>query len=1105
MEDGWEVVRWRDVQVGDFVKVTNRSFIPADLLVVTTSEPLGMCYIETSNLDGETNLKIHQAHPELAELGLNRDKILGVHVAVECDAPNNSLYTFNGAMVMFDKDGERLPLGPKQVLLRGAMLRNTAWAVGIALYTGHEAKVMLNANATRSKASSVEKRINLQIFLIFCLQIFLCLFSAVGRGLWADSPGRRHRYLMEDSNTVKEAAVSFFTFLILYNNLIPISLYVSLELVKFIQASLINSDVEMYDPPSDTPAKARTSNLNEELGQIEYIFSDKTGTLTQNLMEFRKCTVGGVAYGTDVDIPASDRAGMGLPVNFNFTDHRFLEHLSGKGLRDPMPRTTAENTAEPVTASASNQLPVAADPELLRMFLVSLSVCHTVIPEEDRDDPTKVIYQASSPDEAALVWAGKHFGHAFRARTPKSIIVAVNGKDQTYQILNVLEFNSTRKRMSIICRTPDGRLLLLCKGADSVIYERLAPGADPARKAMEATTLEHLEVFASVGLRTLCLAYKYLDEAEYERWNATFTTAAASLVGRADKLADCAEVIEREMLLIGATAIEDKLQVGVPDAIATLMRGGIKVWVLTGDKQETAINIGFSAKLLTGQMELMTLNSEDPDAVAAALKGYLASSSPVPGEPPRDPRTLATIIDGATLRLVLKDEALAQGFLKLACRCLAVICCRVSPLQKSQVVMLVRNSLNCVTLAIGDGANDVSMIQAAHVGVGISGQEGLQAARSADYSIAQFRFLLRLLLVHGRWSYRRVSKLIIYSFYKNIALYLTQFWYIFLNGYSGQTIYDGWTIALFNVFFANFPMLVFAVIDQDVSAEASLAHPQLYALGQRSHYFNTKVFWLSNLTAVAHSLAIFFLCFGPFWQSGVFQGGQDVGLFGVGVVMFTVVVVVANLKMALEFNNWTKASALSLLASLALLIVFYLPYHVISASGIDLGNDMYWIIYRLFSNGPFYFTIILVPVVVLMRDYLWKAYQRNFDPLPYHIVQEIERRRGIPALVAATQEYVAMIEAPSSAPVPLIAVTMTAGGGASPRASGTDGESPSDGVGPSPGTRKRIKSMALGIVASKRFENRGYSFSSAEGEEGMITNDDLFITRDPTFTRVITE
>lgn len=349
----------------------------------------------------------------------------------------------------------------------------------------------------------------------------------------------------------------------------------------------------MYYEPVDSAAQARTSTLVEELGQVDYIFSDKTGTLTRNIMEFKMCSIGGQPYAETVpDDKRIHQDQYGKTVGYydfiRLGEHRREDTLSNGALIDE--------------------------------FLTLLAVCHTVIPEHDELNPGKVIYQASSPDEAALVDGASSLGYLFHTRKPKSVTISVSGVDKEYEVLCVNEFNSTRKRMSVLTRTPDGKIKLMIKGADTVIYERLKGGCTYKEK-----TSEHLEEYANEGLRTLVLAYRDVPQDEYEAWYKVFVQASAEINNRQDHLDKAAEMIEHDLVLLGATAIEDKLQDGVPDTIHTLMEGGCKIWVLTGDRQETAINIGFSCKLITSDMIMMVCNSDSHQETKQFLQEKLAN------------------------------------------------------------------------------------------------------------------------------------------------------------------------------------------------------------------------------------------------------------------------------------------------------------------------------------------------------------------------------------------------------------------------------------------------------------------------------------------------
>ncbi|KAG5017302.1 hypothetical protein JHK85_023438 [Glycine max] len=1009
----WESVPWKKLQVGDIVKVKQDAFFPADLLFLASTNADGVCYIETANLDGETNLKIRKALEKTWDY-VTPEKASEFKGEIECEQPNNSLYTFTGNLIT---QKQTLPLSPNQILLRGCSLRNTEYIVGVVIFTGQETKifeitlqVMMNTMNVPSKRSTLERKLDKLILTLFATLFVMCFIGAVGSAIFVN---KKYFYLHLDSSEEGSAQfnpknrflvflLTMFTLITLYSTIIPISLYVSIEMIKFIQSTqFINKDLCMYHNETNTPALARTSNLNEELGQVEYIFSDKTGTLTRNLMEFFKCSIGGEVYGngvTEIERGLAERNGMKIEENrspnavhergFNFDDARIMR---GAWRNEP-------------------------NPDVCKEFFRCLAICHTVLPEGD-ESPEKIRYQAASPDEAALVIAAKHFGFFFYRRTPTMVYVREShvekmGKvqDVSYEILNVLEFNSTRKRQSVVCRYPDGRLVLYCKGADNVVYERLADGNNNIKKV----TREHLEQFGSAGLRTLCLAYKELHPDVYESWNEKFIQAKSSLNDREKKLDEVhhrtiernnyailqiqiarqlklkfcsitlklgrnvAELIENDLILIGSTAIEDKLQEGVPACIETLQRAGIKIWVLTGDKIETAINIAYACNLINNEMKQFVISSETDEirevedrgdqveiarfikeVVKRELKKCLeeAQSS---FQSLRGPK-LALVIDGKCLMYAL-DPSLRVMLLNLSLNCHAVVCCRVSPLQKAQVTSMVKKGAQKITLSIGDGANDVSMIQAAHVGVGISGMEGMQAVMASDFAIAQFRYLADLLLVHGRWSYLRICKVVIYFFYKNLTFTLTQFWFTFQTGFSGQRFYDDWFQSLYNVIFTALPVIIVGLFDKDVSSSLSKKYPQLYMEGIRNVFFKWKVVAIWAFFSVYQSL-IFFYFVSSTNLSAKNSAGKIFGLWDVSTMAFTCVVITVNLRL--------------------LMIWISTPY--------DRQENIYFVIYVLMSTFYFYVMLFLVPVAALFCDFVYQGVQRWFFPYDYQIIQEMHR------------------------------------------------------------------------------------------------------------------
>nr|XP_055173191.1 phospholipid-transporting ATPase IB-like [Nyctereutes procyonoides] len=915
-ENVWKIIMWKEVIVGDIVKASNGQFLPADMVLISSSEPQVTCYVATSNLDGETNLKLRQALLETAQMQTER-QLSSLSGKIECEGPNRHFNTFIGTLYL--KDESPVPIGPDQVLLRGTQLKDTQWVLGIVVYTGFETKFMQNSIKSPLKKSRVEKVTNVQILVVFVLLLAMSLVSCLGAILW-NVEGTW--YFGTKDYSSHSLGFDLLVFIILYHNLIPISLLVTLEIVKYVQAMFINWDEDMHYKENNIYAIARTSNLNEELGQVKYLFSDKTGTLTCNIMKFKKCSIAGIIYGLSPSV---------LTESHEFNDPTLLQNFeNGHPTKD-----------------------------YIKEFLTLLCVCHTVVPERDED---KIIYQASSPDEAALVKWVKKLGFVFTTRTPTSVTIEAMGENFTFEILNILEFSSNRKRMSVIVRTPTGNLRLYCKGADTVIYERLSEDS-----LFMKETLTHLEHFAKGGLRTLCVAYTDLTEEEYQQWLTEYKKASSVIQDRMQSLEECYDKIEKKFLLLGATAIEDRLQARVPETIATLLKANIRIWVLTGDKQETAINIAYSCKLISAQMPHIQLNTNSLEATQQAVTQNCEALGTLIGKE----NDLALIIDGETLKYALNFEV-ERSFLNLALSCRAVLCCRLSPLQKAEIVYLVKKHVGAITLAIGDGANDVGMIQMAHVGVGISGNEGMQAANNSDYSIAQFSYLEKLLLVHGAWNYFRVTKCILYCFYKNVVLYIIELWFAFVNGFSGQIIFEHWCISLYNVIFTSLPPFTLGIFEQCCSQKSLLTYPQLYTVSQTGKTFNTKVFWFQCINALVHSFILFWMPMKMLEHDMVLQGGHTTDYLFLGNFIYTYVVVTVCLKAGLDTLSWTKFSHLAIWGSIIIWLVFFAIYSFVWPT-IPVAPEMTGQVNMILVCPYFWLGFLIVPIVCMILNLIWKS------------------------------------------------------------------------------------------------------------------------------------
>eukprot|EP00102_Acyrthosiphon_pisum_P016390 XP_008187336.2 PREDICTED: probable phospholipid-transporting ATPase IA isoform X2 [Acyrthosiphon pisum] len=701
---------------------------------------------------------------------------------------------------------------------------------------------------------------------------------------WTKYNINTHWYLEQRDVNAYTFLLQSISFFVIFHNTIPVS-YVYIEVVRFLQ--------------------------------VKYIFSDKTGTLTKNVMELKHCSIAGELY---------------------------LEGSQNKMINNSINHSTKIYILD---------------------FLRIMSVCHTVIPEKSKLTD-EIVYNASSPDEQALVIGSQQFGFTFHTRCSTSVTITTLNGEETYEILNIIEFTNSRKRMSVIVRAPDGQIKLFCKGADTGIIKRLSKSGEKYKHQ----SLMHLNDFARSGYRTLCFAYKNISESFYNRWKDEYLNASTVLINRESAKNKVAEKIEKKLTLIGVTAIENKLQDNVPKTIQALMCAAIKIWILTGDKEETALNIGFSTTLITQDSSIIIFNESNLTDLRHTINQKIYNLGLTV-----ETMNCTLIISGRLLKHALSSD-LKMKFLKLCLDCKSVICYRISPTQKAEIVDLVTKYTNEVTLAIGDGANDVPMLHNASIGVGVVGLDGLQAYNASDYSIAQFNYLLKLLFVHGAWNYEKITKMIYFYHYKTVIFNSLQLWFAIYSGWSGEVLFDRWNIFMYKSLFTVSLPFVVGLFLTTYSTETRLKWPQLYY--QTQNVFSLKMFWIWILNALFHSLLLFWLCLFIMRHEVIWTKGR-VGDYSVfGNVIYTCTLVIVCFKAGLHIQSWSLIVHLAIWVSILLWISFIIAYNELK---IILMHFTVFINVNeiIFSSSIFWITIIFIASVILLLDIVIITIQRTLS------------------------------------------------------------------------------------------------------------------------------
>jgi len=977
LQDGTvEVTQAKDLCVGDIIMITKDQEIPADCVVL--KGPIkedGLCRMNTASLDGESAPKIRKAISQTQSMPLS--DVAKIEAKIECNNNDKELRGFTGRFIM--KGHSPTPINDRNFLFRAAFLANTPFVYAVVLFVGIDTTLMLNRSGNAWKFSTFEQNLNRCVIFLLVTNLIMCVSLAVcaaGTFIYQDP-------FPEVGQDIKiyEFWLSLGTWYILFSFMVPISLYVTFELVKIFEAVFMQMDPNIstwefldegllqkeLSSMSDRSRRisvqgichirvgmqVRASALNEELGQVKYIFTDKTGTLTENKMELSRLSIDGVKY-------LNDNATAGEVTSNDGDDVELSDALT--------------NMCSTIECVGLPDYP-------LYHLVVNLLVCSETLISLNG---TGLHYLSSSADEIAFAEALSDAGIKLAWRNANNdVVIDFQGKEYAYETFATLEFQSKRLRMTVVVKDVQGKYFAYCKGADVRLFPDPVTGTGiigSEQVDLIRVTKKHIDEFASAGSRILVAAWRELKPKEFAEFETAYKEAANAIHQREELIETAFALIERDMRLIGCTAVEDQIQTGVMEVIGDFKKAKIKVMMLTGDKMETAVTIGKLSGIIGGEK---VIQIEQPsDKIPPLNVQYKKLLTELRTD---DSERTCLVINGRML-----EESITQHeseFQEVFGKVESIICNRAAPAQKAWMVSWVKNTNPGVVLAIGDGANDVSMLQASNVGIGIVGEEGTQAALASDFAINRFSFLKRVLFVHGHYNYIRTSKVVLMCIYKNLACILPLCWYGMYSRATGQTVFEASMLSMFNLFFTSLPPFVCGLLEKDVPQHCLMSYPEAYHDFSQLHrpFSLSKFVWIC-FDAIAQSFLYFYFCYGLIrsnenvWS----RAGKTAGLFGYGTMLYTYEIIAINLKMLSMCTFWNVFILWSPFLGVLSYVLIWLMYEKVCWFTWDGCYVFTWVI----SRPLFWLALIPFIVLAVLPGILQESIRKHFRPTLGDILYE---------------------------------------------------------------------------------------------------------------------